>query len=387
MAKTKPLKALLLHNVVAPYRLPVFEEISRQLDLTVYFCKTITADRYWDPSLDGYTFNRRVLPDFAVGPFFLNPTLVKHLLRERYDVYLVGDFPEMAFATFITIAVAKLRRKPVVLWSETVDHEVNYFDHLAASRKLRHRALRRALTGLIAIYRRFLLRLPDQFVALSQLAETFLVKEGVDKNSIHMGIQVMPKAQLGKPDTAKANSPYADKKVVLFVGYLRAMKGVDVLIRAFRKVHDPATQLVIVGDGPEAAELKQLARGDKRIKFTGFLNDPHRANLLSWADVMVLPTFADCWGFVVNESLYHGTPVITTSAAGAAELLQHGENGLVVAPRDEIALSRALEQILGDPKTQRRMKASARQLREHITDTAVGARPILEALKAAGGVQ
>lgn len=383
MAKS-PLRAFLLHNVVAPYRLPVFEELSRHLDLDVAFCKTITADRKWDATLDGYTFNRQVLPDFAVGPFFINPTLLWRLLRKRYDVYLVGDFPEMAFATFVTIMVAKFWRKPIVLWSETVDHEVIYFQHLAVSTKRWHRAVRRVLTGIITHYRRFLLRLPDQYVALSDLAEAFLLREGIDAVKIHTGIQVMPKELLVEPSVDKAKGRYADQKLVLYLGYFNPMKGIDILIRAFGKVKDPQARLAIVGAGPEEANLRTLARHDRRVEFLGYVDSAERANLMHWADVVVLPTLADCWAFVVNESLYYGTPVITTSAAGAAQLLADGKSGIVIPPRDEASLVLALENLLGDPKHYRRMAAATRKMRDVITDTRVGAQPILEAFLAAG---
>lgn len=384
MAKAN-MRAFLLHNVVAPYRLPIFEEISRHLDLDVAFCKTITADRKWDATLDGYTFNAHILPDFAVGPFFINPTLLWRLLRKRYDVYLVGDFPEMAFATFVTIAVAKFWRKPVVLWSETIDHEVIYFQHLAVSTKPLQRAVRRLLTGLVTGYRRFLLRLPDQYVALSDLAEAFLVSEGVDPAKIHSGIQVMPKELLEQPTRDKAEGPYADKKLVLYLGYFNPMKGIDILINAFSKVKDPDMRLAIVGAGPEEETLRNLAKRDRRIDFVGYVESGDRANLMHWADVVVLPTLADCWAFVVNESLYYGTPVITTSAAGAAQLLADGKSGVVIPPRDEASLVLAIQKVLGDPQRYRKMAAATRRVRDVITDTHVGAQPILEAFLAAGG--
>ncbi len=387
MAKKPNLKVLLLHNVVAPYRLPVFEEISHHVDLKVYFCKAKTADRKWNASLRGYTFTAHVLGDFRIGPFFINPSLLWRLVKEHYDVYLVGDFPEMAFATFVTIMAAKIRRKPVVLWSETIDHEVIYFQRLAVSPRSHHQLVQTALTKLITSYRRLLLGLPNRFVALSSLAESFLLGEGVAADKIHTGIQVMPKELLDDPNADKVTSPYANKKLVLYLGYLNPMKGIDILIKAFGKLDDPEAHLAIVGTGPEEQSLRNLAAGHPRIDFYGYQDGVDRANLIHWADVLVLPTLADCWAFVVNESLYYGTPVITTSAAGAAELLADGKSGIVIPPRDEASLISALDQMLGDKNRMRQMTAAARIPRADITDSRVGAKPILEAIMAAGGNQ
>jgi len=61
------------------------------------------------------------------------------------------------------------------------------------------------------------------------------------------------------------------------------------------------------------------------------------------ADVLVFPTLCDGFGLVVTEAFAHGLPVITTTRAGAADLVRHGENGLIIPPGDAGALTEALE--------------------------------------------
>ena len=73
------------------------------------------------------------------------------------------------------------------------------------------------------------------------------------------------------------------------------------------------------------------------------------ANHFRWADVFVLPTLVDCWAMVVNEALHHGVPVVTTTAAGAGELIADGASGLLVPPADPAALRAALAELLADP--------------------------------------
>src|ERR1700683_648788 len=383
-ARTGRPRVFLMHNIAAPYRLPVFEEISRHTRLDVVFARFRPGDRKWAVALNGFSYRHVVLPGFTIGPLVVNPTLLWEMLRRRYDVYLVGDFPELMFATFTAILVAKLRRKPVVLWSETTGHEVIYFPHLVTSKKLRHRVLLSSVTGLITVYRRFLLKLADRHVALSDMARTFLLNEGLEADAIDSGIQVMPAEQLFAPTVERKASPYRDKQLVLYLGYINHLKGIDQLVRMFRMLPGQDARLVIAGVGPAEAELKQLAAGDSRIEFFGYADSDARANLMSWADVMVLPTLADCWGMVVNEAIYYDTPMITTRAAGASELLRDGA-GIVIPEADEAALREALERVLSDAKLRRQMKQAAEALRNKITDSRVGAEPILSALMKAGG--
>lgn len=377
-------RVCLLHNQVAPYRLPVFAELNRHVDVDVLFCRGRDPARRWDTDPGGYGFVRTVLRAWSIGPFLVNPGLLGRLLRGRHDVYLVGDFPETLLATFTAILVAKARRKPVVLWSETVDNQANYYGSTVVSGSRTARIARAALTAGVTAYRRLLLRHPARFVALSEAARTFLVGEGVPAGRIDTGIQVQPATLLAEPDTAKEESPFAGRQVILSLCYLNPTKGIDTLIAAFRGLTDPNLRLVVAGSGPAGRRLRELARGDERISFPGHVSGVTHANHFAWADVFVLPTLVDCWALVVNEALHYGVPVITTTAAGARELVADGRGGLLVPPGDPDALRTAMEKLLADPAGRARMAAAARE-RSDVTDPAVGAAPLIAAVRKVTG--
>ena len=376
-------RVCLLHNQVAPYRLPVFAEVGELVDVEVLFCRDRGAGRLWSTDRSGYAFRQAVLRSWRVGPFVVNPGLLWRLLRTRHDVYLVGDFPETLLATFTAILVARLRRKPVVLWSETIDHQANHYGSTVVSASPAARLARAVLTAGATAYRRLLLRLPARFVALSDAARAFLLAEGVPADRIDSGIQVQPAELLAAPDTAKEDGPYAGCTVVLSLGYLNPTKGVDTLITAFRRLPGDHLRLVVAGTGPAEARLRALAHGDDRIRFAGHVAGVTHANHFGWADVFVLPTLVDCWALVVNEALHYGVPVIASTAAGARELVADGRSGLLVPPADADALLRALRTLLADPDRRSRMAAAARD-RTDITDPRVGAAPILRAVRKVG---
>lgn len=97
---------------------------------------------------------------------------------------------------------------------------------------------------------------------------------------------------------------------------------------------------MIAGTGPFEEKLKKKASGDERIEFLGYISEQKKADYFDVADLFVLPTHHDPWGLVVNEAINYGTPVITTEAAGAKELLVE-EN--IFAPRDTETLAHKLK--------------------------------------------
>ena len=78
------------------------------------------------------------------------------------------------------------------------------------------------------------------------------------------------------------------------------------------------------------------------------------------ADVLVFPTLADGFGMVVTEAFANGLPVITTSRAGAADFVRHGENGLIVEAASAVALADSIEWCLGNRTTLAKMRDAAR---------------------------
>ena len=109
----------------------------------------------------------------------------------------------------------------------------------------------------------------------------------------------------------------------------------------------PNLNLLIIGDGDEY--YKRMINDYTHkipITFTGYKEGVEKYNYLSQAKVLVLPTLKDAWGWVVNEAMYMGIPVITTDKAMAHEMIIDGENGYIIKSKDVGSLSMAVEKIL-----------------------------------------
>jgi glycosyltransferase involved in cell wall biosynthesis len=115
----------------------------------------------------------------------------------------------------------------------------------------------------------------------------------------------------------------ADDYVVGSVGRLQPVKGIDGLIAAFAGASLPRSRLVIVGEGPDRADLERMAQalhvGD-RVVFAGFRSDVR--DLYALFDVFVLNSADEPYGLVILEAASAGVPVITTRTFGASAIAE-----------------------------------------------------------------
>ena len=126
------------------------------------------------------------------------------------------------------------------------------------------------------------------------------------------------------------------------VGRLHHLKGIDLLLRAFKVVSACSEQalLLIVGSGPEEHALKALARElglEDRVVFTGYREDVY--NLFQVMDVFVLASRWEGLPMVLMEAMSRSLPVVATDVGGVRELVRPGETGLLVNSGDVAELA------------------------------------------------
>jgi glycosyltransferase involved in cell wall biosynthesis len=145
---------------------------------------------------------------------------------------------------------------------------------------------------------------------------------------------------------------------LLFVGRLAPVKGLRVLLQALEalRVDLPQLHLVLVGDGPDRANLEAAAAdlGD-RVSFTGYLSQDQVAHAMQAADIIVLPSFAEGVPVVLMEAFASTKPVIATQVAGVGELVEDGVSGFLVPPGDMDTLAARIRTLAGDPELRARM--------------------------------
>jgi glycosyltransferase involved in cell wall biosynthesis len=157
-----------------------------------------------------------------------------------------------------------------------------------------------------------------------------------------------------------------DALVVGGVGQLIARKSFATLVDALGPLtsRHPRLAGVVLGEGPERADLEQRARRlGVRLLLPGYLPDPYPT--VAAFDVAVLPSRAEGMPLVVLESMALGVPTVATPAAGTTELIESETSGLLVPVGNATALAACIDRLLADPELRQRLAAAgAARVRE-----------------------
>ncbi|NBX69270.1 MAG: glycosyltransferase [Proteobacteria bacterium] len=137
--------------------------------------------------------------------------------------------------------------------------------------------------------------------------------------------------------------------VLLYVGRLVPRKGVDLIAQAVTQLrHKIKIGLLIVGDGPERSALESEfdAIGLEKLVFAGFQNQSKLSDYYHAADVLVVPSFVEPWGLVVNEAMASGIPVVASDRVGSAyDLIEPEKTGYIFKAGDSFSLAKKIEQV------------------------------------------
>ena len=165
---------------------------------------------------------------------------------------------------------------------------------------------------------------------------------------------------------APAGAP-RDRPAAIIVGRMWSAergKGHDALIEGWAGVRQrvPGAELWIVGSGDDVARLEAKARelAPGAIRFEGQVTDAELGKLYREAALFVMPSRQEGFGLVYAEAMWHGLPCIGSTRDAAGEVIQEGENGVLVPYGDVPAITAAVCDLLSDPERRVRMGESAR---------------------------
>ena len=159
-----------------------------------------------------------------------------------------------------------------------------------------------------------------------------------------------------------------DVPVLLFVGRIQPLKGLDVAVQALAQLHAKNAQLIVVGGASgsegndELEKVMQLARGlgvHNNILFV----EPQAHHMLSTyyraADVVVVPSRSESFGLVALEAAACGIPVVASAVGGLLTIIDNGETGYLVPRRDPALFAEHIDELLAHPTMARAMGAKA----------------------------
>jgi glycosyltransferase involved in cell wall biosynthesis len=194
------------------------------------------------------------------------------------------------------------------------------------------------------------------------LEEKFtVIHSGVDLSKFS-GVQIdafQTRNKLGIPENAF---------VIGTVGRLTAVKGHKFLLEAASEMvkENHNAFFVFLGDGELLNELTKMAsvlRIENKVKFLGWRSDV--ADVMSTFDVFALPSLNEGMGKVLVEAMAMGKPIIASDVGGIPDLVQPGENGLLVPPEDAAAIADAIKYLYNDSEKRMNVGKKGRAIAAH----------------------
>lgn len=229
----------------------------------------------------------------------------------------------------------------------------------------------------------------DGFFAMSERAKASLMLEGVDHSRISVigwGVDTerfKPDPELGKT-WRKRFGIGEDELVILFVGRIRASKGVFELLYAVKRLVEDAAlgerrlRVVIAGRGPREKQVVEMSRKlglGAHVLLTGFVRHDDIQGLHNLADIFCLPSlprkyWQEQLGMVFIEAMACGKPVVSTLSGSIPEVI--GDSGLLVQPNDHLALYEGLKQLVSSREARQLLGTKGRRrVLDHFTIHAI----------------
>ena len=367
-------KVVLLTNMLSPYRIPLFNCLlqDNDFDFKVVALAENEGNRQWRLMKELIEFDYQIMPGWHAFiwrwelPLHLNWGVIRALRRCKADIIITSGYDSLAY--WQALFYAKFFRKPFILCNESTLSSTTY------------------TAGVIGFLKRFIVRRADAYVAFGKKSREYLEAFGAKKDKIFTGIDTVDMDFFRRGLSSVRAMPdfnlereHFPKLLLLFVGQLIPRKGLLMALKALAQLHDSEIGLLVVGSGPQEEDLKQFCQheemnypaasgrgikrhceqnaprggesnpeGLKKVYFEGFQQQDALLKYYALADVLILPSFEEVWGLVVNEALASGLYVLCSNRAGAAyDLIKEGWNGALFDPHNVEELAMLIRETKG----------------------------------------
>ena len=169
-------------------------------------------------------------------------------------------------------------------------------------------------------------------------------------------------------DTCRRTLGLGDAPIVLFVGRVEPLKGIDILVEAMAQLERRDARLLVVGGDAQAAgevhrlQARAAALGiDDRVTFIGAVEQAQLPCYYNAADVCAVPSFYESFGMVAVESMACGTPVIASRVGGLATTIRDGETSYLIPWRCPEPFAERIDLLIENDELRRNLGRAARR--------------------------
>ncbi len=341
-------KVVLITNIPNPYRVPLFNELSKQLKnentrLKIIFANKTYKRRLFRINENDFNFDYCYLNNEAItvgnnseNSYFTYKGLFQQLKNENPDVIIVSGFSSATIKVFL---YSLIKRTPYIIWNGSI------------AKKGRKDSFIRTLQ------RRLLTSFATAFVAYGSKAKEYLIKLGASENQVFISTNTV--------DTSYFETATNDCRLsidddglnhFLYLGYLVPRKNVGLLIDMANNLQKQRNDFCIdvIGDGEsrEQLELKVKNLGlSQFVKFHGFKQKHELPPYFAQTKALLFQTDFDIWGLVLNEAMAAGVPCLSSVNAGASsDLIKNGYNGFIVDYENKSDIIEKINFIIENPE-------------------------------------
>lgn len=346
-------KVLILHNIISPIRVHLFNELNayyqaKGISFKVIFLSVSDKNRDWKTNVD-INFNYEISDNFAIriagkdlNTFFINPKILKIIKKENPDQII--SFGWDNWATYVANWWCHKNDKISTLWCGSTKYEKSW---------------RRTIFNPLVKY---LIKRTTNFIAYGSRAKEYLISLGINEKKIQIFYNTIDidyfqnksaDFNIAERENLKKSLSIKTSKIILFSGRIIEMKGIFEMVSGFniyyRKNSD--ISLILMGTGPDKHKLQKYIKemNIKNIFFTGFIQYANLYKYYAISDLLLFPSRQDVWGLVLNEAAACGLPIITPSEVGASvDLIQEGKNGYIIELNCPICISESIDKIFNN---------------------------------------
>lgn len=321
-------KMLVFHPALAPYRVDFFNSLASAFDAHFYFSYGNLLDQKFDQNelRKQCTFEFNLLTaGFELGRRPVRIGVFSILFRHKPDIVICSEYSQITLMVLLLKLFMRFKYRVYTISDDSVD--------IAIKRK----GIRKFLMHIVS-------HLVDGIIFPSDLVCEWYHKE-VNAKTALLKMPIVHDNEIFRAkisqsfhysDVYRETYQLYNKKVFLFVGRFVKIKNIAFLLNAFeRALKDNNTcRLVVVGEGEEEADLKMQACSlgvDSICIFPGRFEGTALYAWYNIADCLVLPSYQEPYGVVVNEALLAGCKVLCSNHAGSVDLLDK-HNGLAFDP-------------------------------------------------------
>ena len=342
-------KVLIVFNHPAPYKVKLFNELAKYIDLTVIFERDKASDRnksFYEEKQ--YTFSNVKIKGLKLGrENILSNGVKKHIKQNDYDLIIMNGYSQ--FAEMKAIDYLIKQKIPYTLY---INGGIVKQKESSLKRKLKTKYISHAANYLS----------PDENSNL------YLVFYGADKSLIYN----YPYSTIYQNEILNENVPEKSKlelrekanikeeKVFVSCGQLIKRKNYFELIKKWKDINSNYG-LYIIGDGKQKGFLEKYIKENSinNVHLLGYMKRKDIFDFYHLSDAFVFPSDEDIYGHVINEAMSQGLPVISTPNVNASKkLVKNDYNGYIISSVENDELVEAINKVIKNKLSENALKTA-----------------------------